>query len=392
MFLNDKKNKVEQDTILLLFNAINKYGDRNMNQELVMFLDKKRYINILCLKEKTRRENNFIKFMNIHKKSSNKPETNRGSVLTFDGEKEGNLDNNTDSKNIKEEKINQNINRKIIEFYIYSYCSPNANKNKNVDIDLKDKNLINLDLDIENQENNDNNNSCGEPLIFNIKDLFHYESSKKYIELQCQKCHKIQNVTIFAYYVDENNNKKYQLNFNLISPLALLKEEWFINNNTLDPLFISKEYPEEYLSSLFYFYEQGLPCNFLIPRVTTPKILQKELNTTYNNIDPIEDYKKAKLINHKKSFSSLYSPRFRKRDINLSEKIDIFNMTKDMIGDGKEKTNGRKSPSPKKSSLMKRSKFYQKLRNSEMINYNKSTNLNTSPHKVNSVTFSLFKK
>ena len=41
MFLNDKQNKVDQYTIILLFNAINKYGDRYMNQELFMFLYKK---------------------------------------------------------------------------------------------------------------------------------------------------------------------------------------------------------------------------------------------------------------------------------------------------------------------------------------------------------------
>ena len=59
MFLSDKKNKVEQDTILLLFNSINKYGDRSMNQELIMFLDKKKYINFLCLREKTKNETVF---------------------------------------------------------------------------------------------------------------------------------------------------------------------------------------------------------------------------------------------------------------------------------------------------------------------------------------------
>ena len=374
MFLNDNENKVDQDTILLLFNSINRYGDRNMNQELIMFLHKKNYINILCLREKTKSENNFVKYMNI-KEKSNRSETNRGSVTNIPVDT---IDKINNSNNIKEVKINQNISRKLLDFYIYSYCSPISNKNKNNVIDLKDENLINLDFDLDDQEINDNN-SCGEPLIFNIKDLFHYESNKKYIELKCQKCHKIQNVTIACYYQDDNN-KKYQFNFNLISPLALLKEEWFIKNNEINTLFISKEYPEEFLSSLFYFYEQGLPCNFLLPKGISKKELKKELTNTYNNLEPLEDYLNARLLSHKKSFSSLNSPRFKKKDISFTGSINIFDMKKEKDtnkGNGK-----RKSPSPKKSSLIKRSKFSHKQ-------------LKTTEFKVfkgKNVTFSLFKK
>ena len=63
MFLNDEENKVDQNTIILLFNAINKYGDKKMNEELFMFLDRKKYINFLFLREKTREDNNFVKYV-----------------------------------------------------------------------------------------------------------------------------------------------------------------------------------------------------------------------------------------------------------------------------------------------------------------------------------------
>ena len=374
MFLSDKKNKVEQDTILLLFNSINKYGDRSMNQELIMFLDKKKYINFLCLREKTKNENNFVKYLNI-KKKTNKSETNRESVNNS-----GDIIDNTNSLNSnnikKEDKISQNISRKLLDFYIYTYCSPISNKNN--DIDLKEKNSINLDLDIEEQEKKKEKNSCQEQLIFNIKDLFLYDSNKKYIEFQCPKCHKIQKVVVACYYKDDKN-KKYQFNFNLLSPLALLIEDWFKNNNTINTHFISREYPEEYLSSLFYFYEQGLPCNFLLPKGVTEKPLKKELTTTYNNLEPLEDYLNARLLSHKKSISSmnLYTPRFKKKDIIINERMNIFDMKKEKIS---TEGSGRKSPSPKKSSLAKRSKFAQ-LKNAD-IKEIKSKN----------VTFSLFKK
>ena len=374
MFLNDKKNKVEQDTILLLFNSINKYGDRSMNQELIMFLDKKSYINILCLREKTKMENNFVKYLNIIKRT-NKSETNRGSANNS-GDIIDNI-NPLNHDNIKKEnKISQNIIRKLFDFYIYTFCSPISSKNN--DIDLKEKNLINLDLDIEEQEKKSEENSCGEPLIFNIKDLFQYESNKKYIELKCQKCHKIQKVTIACNYTDDKN-KKYQFHFNLISPLALLKEEWFINNNTINTHFISKEYPEEYLSTLFYFYEQGLPCNFLLPKGVIEKPLKKELTNTYNNLEPLEDYLNARLLSHKKSVSSmnLNTPRFKKKEIVLTERVNIFDMKKEKIS---IEASGRKSPSPKKSSLAKRSKFAQ------------LKNVDIKDIKSKNVTFSLFKK
>ena len=374
MFLSDKKNKVEQDTILLLFNSINKYGDRSMNQELIMFLDKKKYINFLCLREKTKNENNFVKYLNI-KKKTNKSETNRESVNNS-----GDIIDNTNSLNSnnikKEDKISQNISRKLLDFYIYTYCSPISNKNN--DIDLKEKNSINLDLDIEEQEKKKEKNSCQEQLIFNIKDLFLYDSNKKYIEFQCPKCHKIQKVVVACYYKDDKN-KKYQFNFNLLSPLALLIEDWFKNNNTINTHFISREYPEEYLSSLFYFYEQGLPCNFLLPKGVTEKPLKKELTTTYNNLEPLEDYLNARLLSHKKSISSmnLYTPRFKKKDIIINERMNIFDMKKEKIS---TEGSGRKSPSPKKSSLAKRSKFAQ-LKNADLKEI-----------KSKNVTFSLFKK
>ena len=389
MFLNDKRNKVDEDTIILLFNAINKYGDKNMNQELFLFLYKKRYINFLCLREKTKSENNFVKYMNSQNKNKILDANFRSSTGTIPEEiinKINNINSGNNKENENEsEKPKQIINRKLFDFYIYSYCSPNSNENKSIDIDLKEDGLINLDQDFDNKENNENDNNdnkeCGEPLIFNIKDLFQYESNKKYIELTCQKCHRKQNVTITCLYNDDNDNK-FQLNFNLVSPLALQKEPWFKNYNKLDTLYISKNYPEEYLSAIFYFYEQGLPCNFLLPKGVLEHELKEERAGTYNNIDPIEDiYLHSKVFCHKKSVSSLHSPRFRKREAHFKEGINIYDTNNSPISTGGG--GGRKSPSPKKTSIMKRSKFSQNKKNTDM---------KIKTVKTKNVTFSCFKK
>ena len=237
--------------------------------------------------------------------------------------------------------------------------------------------MINLDLEIkDNSQVNDNSLNCNEPLIFNIKDLFIYESNKKYIEIKCPKCCKKQNITITCIYTDDNNNK-YQFNFNLVSPLALQKEPWFKNYNKLDTLYISKEYPEEYLSAMFYFYEQGLPCNFLIPKGTSEQILKKDRASTYNNIDPIDSFYYSRFFTHKKTLS-LHTSRI-KREGNLSKEKDRSNIFDNNTISPKN-SQGRKSPSPKKSSLAKRSKFSQKPQNNDV------------KIKTKNVTFSCFKK
>ena len=367
MFLNDKNNMVEQDTILLLFNAINKYGDRSMNQELFMFLQNKNYINFLSLREKTKSQNNFIKYITNNNNNNNlesKRNSNVGEIY-----RTGTLESARSSDIINKIKIN----KKLFNFIIYSYCIKNINEKNNINTDVRDDILINI-----NKDNNDGNlninenNLCGEQLSFTIKDLFSNENNKKYIEIKCPKCQKIQNITITCFYSDENNNN-YQINFNLLSPLALLKEPWFKNYNTLDTLIISQEHPEEYLSAIFYFYEQGLPCNFLIPKGLSEQELKEEKTEKYNNLDTFDYDLISEAYRNKKKFISFYSPNITKRDLNYKERINNFDFKKVV------KQSPGKSPSPKKSCFNKKKNIAQKLKNNE---YNKK--------KI--VTFSCFKK
>ena len=59
--IENYKNMIDERTILILFDCINKYGDRNMNQDYFMNIKNKTYTLYLCLREKTKPENNLLK-------------------------------------------------------------------------------------------------------------------------------------------------------------------------------------------------------------------------------------------------------------------------------------------------------------------------------------------
>ena len=364
MILNDKYNKIEQKTILLLFNSINNYGDRSMNQELFMLLQKKTYINFLCLREKTKSENNFVKFLNNNNNNINNLDTRSNSINYIPGE----IYRTATFESAKSsDKIFKKINKKLFNFVIYTYCIETIDEKNDINSDIKDSNSMNKDNNFSINESN----ICGESLTFTLKDLFENENNKKYIEIKCPKCQKIQNVTITCTYSDENNNK-FVLNFNLLSPLALLKEPWFKNFNIIDTLTISQEYPEEYLSALFYFYEQGLPCNFLIPKGISEQNLKEERISKYDNLDLFDYDSISQAYMNKKKVQSFYSPKITHRDFNYRERVKNFDFN-NLLKESK------KSLSPKKNSVLKKKNFGQNLKSINDI-------------KKKNVTFSCFKK
>ena len=390
MHLNDKEYNIKQDIIILLYNTINKYGDRIMNQELFMFLEKKTYTNFLSFREKTKSENNCIKYMNGIDNSSNNLEFIRNNSIHGGSiSRSGTLESQKSSDLLKKKKIN----KKLFTFIIYSYCTKSTKENDtNKDIkDIKDEYLLNLnENNKENMGDENNEDICGEKLSIVIKDLFDSESNNRYIETLCPKCKKVQNLTVTCFYIDENDTR-YQFNFNLISPLALLKEPWFNNMDKINTLYISQEYPEEYLSSIFYFYEQSFPCNFLMPKGVSEQELKEEESCKFNNFDGNFDYEYiSKKYRKKRKFISFYSPNFAKRELDYKEKyhdrITHFEFKKeektiedkeDEKEDDKEEDKKSNSPnSSKKSSLINK-----KLQKLKSIDFNKKKN----------VTFTCFK-
>ena len=379
MHLYDKEYNINPDIILLLYNTINKYGDRIMNQELFMFLQKKTYTNFLSLREKTKSENNCVKFMNSNDNSSNNLDLRRNSIHGGSISRTGTMESIKSS-----DLINKKIkNKKLFSFIIYSYCTKNIKENNN-NKDIKDEYLFNIYEN--NKENNENENICGEKLPIIIKDLFDYESDNRYIETLCPKCKNVQNLTVTCLYNDESDNR-YQFNFNLISPLFLLKESWFNNMNKLNTLYISQEYPEEYLSSIFYFYEQGFPCNFLKPKGISEQEIKEEESCRYNNLERIFDYEDiSKKYRNKRKFISFYSPNIVKRELDYNEKlrnrITHFNFKKEEKENEKEEEEEEVKKSYSPNSSKKSSLINKKLQKLKTIDLNKKKN----------VTFTCFKK
>ena len=267
LFLKKNKNLIDERTILILFNCINKYGDRNMNQDFFINLKNKNYTSYLCLREKTKPENNFIKY-NIYQ--DNKKVNN------------SNTNNNTPSPPHKYQSHKTIIleEQKLMTFRVNSFCA-----GKNEDLNLYQNSNSNSNTDSED------NNICNEPLFEKISEL--YSDSDEYIQCKCNKCFKDQRLSISCEYDDEENNK-FIIDFELLSPMALLKKKWFQDYSELEPSLICEEYLECYLSAIFYFYEQNLPCEFLMPNIKKEKKKEfKEIrNMSYANIHSEEFYDK----------------------------------------------------------------------------------------------------
>ena len=251
--LKNNYKSIDDNTLIMLFNTIYKYGDRNMNQELFVFLRKKTYTSFLFLREKTKSRNNFIDF---RLDSGNNINYNKG--LNY---------------------LKEKINHGKFSFIINSFCTKlNENKENNNENN-------------ENNGNNENNenpglNICNETVIDELSSLFNEQEN--FIQFECNKCMKKQSIIISCFY-EKNNDFKYHINFRLVSPAAILKQKWFKDSNEIDIPYIRREYMECYLSALFYFHQQGLIFDFLLPQT----VLEKELvfknlsdNNEKNNDNP----------------------------------------------------------------------------------------------------------
>ena len=192
---------VDQNTYNILFWTINRYGDRNMNQDLFINLKNKSYITFLALREKTKQQNNFIRY--------------------------------DDTEITEEEKNEQLKNKSIMLFEEIANCE---------------------------------NNLCSEPYNVQVKFAFNDSIGRNdnFVKFKCEKCKTEQPIWIKSLY-DNGLGKGININFRLISPLALLQRKWFQDQLDLDLSYISKEHLEPYMSALFYFYLQDFFCGFMIP-------------------------------------------------------------------------------------------------------------------------------
>ena len=169
------------------------------------------------------------------------------------------------------------------------------NEVKISDYNINDKDKLNKkenDLPINNKFNFNINyfctqkyegNICNYPFDLNIDKIF--DENKKYIEFKCLKCQQAQDLTITCK-INEENNNNYIIKTKLYSPITLLENEWFKNVNELNLNNIIENHLDEYICSLFYFYGQGLLCDFLIPEIILKKNLKIENITNSVKIEP----------------------------------------------------------------------------------------------------------
>ena len=278
LFLRKNKNIIDERTILIIFNCLNKYGDRNMNQDFFVNIQNKTYISYLCLREKTKPENNFTKFM-FYLENNN--QSSSKNVININNSSTNLSLKSIEAKNLfrNQQKITIIDEPRLMTFKVNYFCS-----GKKEELNLYQNSDSNLNTDSED-------NICNEPINEKISEL--YSDADEYIQCKCNKCFKDQKVSITCEYDDEDN--KFIIDFELLSPMALLKQKWFQNCSDLEPSFIAQEYLESYLSAIFYFYEQNLPCEFLMPTFKNEVELKETKNVSYSNINSQDIYDKNEI-------------------------------------------------------------------------------------------------
>ena len=253
---------VDKNTLNILFLVIYKHGDINMFQSLFTYLNNKSYLSYLALREKSKLQNNFLKYNN--------------------------------KKKIIEEEKNEiiKINNKI-SFYEISFCD---NKLCKKSYNVQDKFIINESI----------NNKIN------------------MIKFKCEKCNKEQNILIRAIY-DNGKGKLFNIEFNLISPLALLKRKWFQDKLDLDLHYVIKEHLEPYMSALFYFHLQDIYHEFMIPPEKNNELFPVSNNIFFslekrNNIKVGQnnEIKNIEVKNSQNSFNNITQKDINTNDISLS--------------------------------------------------------------------------
>ena len=261
-FLQKNKEEINEDTIITIFNSLNRNGDRSMNQDFFPFIKNKTYTSYLCAREKAKIENNFGKYtINL---GNNKENSNNTS--SYNNQKQEESKTNEDKK-IPENKYREKI---FLKFTVNSFCNARIGNKKDI---------------------------CNEPINLKVSDLF--SEQEEYIRFKCPKCQTEQNLKINCQYNDTENKEnylsKYLINFELVSPMTLLTKDWLKNNNDINPYFICKNYLECYLSAIFYFYEQNLPCNFLMPEYVNQGELKVEKENYYTIVKNEEFFDRNKI-------------------------------------------------------------------------------------------------
>ena len=277
-FMIHNQDTLDDNSIMMMFNAIIKHGDKNMAQSFFPFIRNKTYTTFLMLREKTRPDKNFIQV----------------DLPSFNNfiEDEYDIDNIQAKKRRSLSEYNStNIRLSGTNFRDRKYTSAKkeekdsaSSQNLSITMDeetgclfeINDKFDFTLNL-FCNQKKEEN--MCNYPFDLSVNHIF--KEDKKYIEFRCLKCNIIQQMEVTCKYKDDNN-KEYTIQSKLYSPAYLLERGWFKNSKELNLNDIIEKYFDEYICAMYYFYDQGLLCDFLLPDIITKKALVVESNNNLN--------------------------------------------------------------------------------------------------------------
>lgn len=99
----------------------------------------------------------------------------------------------------------------------------------------------------------------------------------------------------------DDNNEEYTIQSKLYSPVYLLDRGWFKNTKELNLNVIIEKYFDEFICAIYYFYDQGLLCDFLLPNIFSNKALVIESNNNLSiniqtNSTKVKEIIKANIV------------------------------------------------------------------------------------------------
>ena len=338
IFANYNKEILDDNSLMMMFFSLIKHGDRNMAVNFFPLIRNKTYLTFLILREKTRQDKNFVKFIKKDLK------------INLDDIDEKFVENSLNYDKVERSLSGyypSNIRLNSVPNLRSSNCSSSEYDELNetsalAHIEKREYNFvvekkINIELNLKCIQN-----SCDYICNLNTNVIFNEE--KKYMEFQCPKCGKVQELTCSCKLNEENGkNNNYRVNTKLISPLTLLENDWFKKSKELNLAYIIENHLDEYFNMIYYFYEQGLLCDFLFSEISTKKTLTKENNISYNSYMQNAELNKNNVVTN--NGANLQSDH-RDSEIDISDQKQSFFQFK--------KNTNKKTPSLITSNIKKK--------------------------------------
>ena len=378
-FMEENKDILDEKIIIMAFNSFIKYGDKRMVLLFFPFIRNKTYSLYLNYREKTRPDKNYISFNNLQKIDN---------IFVYDDIVEHRNERTYSGYNLNKLKLSNlsslrfsNISITYKSGIIKRFEDENEDTSTTKEDKILDKLNFTLNLFCNQMKGNQ---ICGKPC--ELQTNFIFDDSKKFMNFKCLKCGKNQDLTISCDYEEQitgNNNKNdiknYIINTKLYSPSTLIEEKWLEKSDKLDISEITKNHLESYICAMFYFYEQGLLCDFLIPELLKNNNLKEE---KINN-----DFKKSSLS---KSKETKLVEIIEEVDIDSKKENNILCLNKEVeISSSQGKNFFELKKSIKPSSLNNQSK--KKNNNKKTVDFSlKSDNKKQNNHKKNIFSFSGF--